>query len=261
MSFDDEWCFFSYSPDGGMNWYPIILFDYMTYTGMWHFTIDFAGLQVPDLMVSWSYEAYDWDWGIMIDNVYMVGSPTAKAIVYDEYMYPDIAMGASIAVDFPDWYVDHPANYTVHACTELPNDDYDPNNCSDIAFYVEPGIHDVGFISVDSPGTHIYTDTPYTICGTVENFGDFPETDVCVHAEVYQMIPILTDDLPFLEDFETAALGWSDWTVEEKKSSTVTSGHDLSLMPVGVILAVPLGIARSLMMTPIVTPVMIPAKC
>jgi PKD repeat protein len=80
---------------------------------------------------------------------------------------------------------------------------------------VEPGLHDVGFISVDTPDDWI-TVGPHEICGTVENFGDFDEFDVPVNAKVFYLGEGLApSDLPFMEDFETASTAWSDWTVVE----------------------------------------------
>jgi PKD repeat protein len=221
MSFSDEVCYFMYSPDGGSNWYNIITFDNMNWVGSYHWTVDCTGLQVSDLMFSWSYYAGGWDYGILIDNVYMEANLAAKDVVYDEYQYVDIDMGDCVDVDFSDWHVLVPVgeegiNFTVYAQTELPTDQDDTNNASSLGpFYVESGQHDVGFISVDTPDDMLVTGT-HTVSGTVENFGDFPEFDVPVNCKIFKLTtPPTPSDLPYLEDFESAALGWSDWTVDE----------------------------------------------
>ena len=223
-----DYCDIAYSPNGGATWYTIITLDSANYVGAYHWTIDFTGLMVPDLMISWTYYAAGWYYDCQLDNVFMVGNLAAKGIVYDEYMYPDMDMGDNFAVDFPDWDVTASGNYTVNACTELPSDGNPTNDCMDILIEVPAGIVDVGVTEITNPPDHVYVGDPYTVEATVCNYGTFPQDDIPVHVDIYwdNLTYVPPPALYLEEDFE-GTFPPTGWTVINNAVACAWDRNDL----------------------------------
>jgi len=159
---------------------------------------------------------------VYMDDIEVTGTMGAgddddddDVVVYDEIVYVDIDGGSKDCeyVDLPDW--DHadvtPGDFTVEACTELPNDDNNGNNCTIKNIVVLSGQHDVGVVSIDEPSGNILEGFD-NVEATVENFGDFDETDVLVDCKIYQVIPDGDDDDDddddMCSDFEADDGGW-----------------------------------------------------
>jgi hypothetical protein len=164
---------------------------------------------------------------VYIDDVEVVADDGAPGgVVYDDTVTIPLNAGDCTDVDLDDWYAE-PGNYTITACTELPTDDNNGNNCTSIDVVVLPGIHDVGVTEITSPPAHIYVGDPYTVEATVCNFGDFDEPTIPVHADIYWKNLTAGDDdddddatsgVLFQEDFETGFPGnmtWNDYNPGE----------------------------------------------
>ncbi len=170
------------------------------------------------------------------DSTHIADCPsTGGVVVYDQTTTVALDAGECDDVALPNWYA-LAGDYTIVACTELPTDDNNGNNCSAVDVTVLPGIHDVGVTEVTSPPDHVYVGDPYTVEATVCNFGDFDEPTIPVHVDIYWINESGDDDdddddatsgVLFQEDFETGmpgAMTWNDYNPGEGDFYWMTYG-------------------------------------
>lgn len=204
------------SIDGGTNWIPELHWtsDHDAYGPGEPVDINLgAYIGETNVMIRWHYYADSWDYYYEIDDVYIYGESLTLIGEYDRTEYVDINSGQTIDYTFTldwspyDWHVTENADidYLVSACTELPTDEDNSNNCSsDVTTLSYPYFHDVLLKSINTPVDDGPAQT-LDVEVTIKNIGQYQEC--CYKTNV--QIGTVVESVVMFEDFEADDGGYT----------------------------------------------------
>jgi len=189
------------SIDGGSSWTNLLHWnsDHSAYGPGESVDINLgAYLGETNVMIRWHYYADSWDYYYEIDDVYIYGETFNLIGEYDNTEYVDVDSGATVDYTFildwtpDDWQVSENVDidYVVSACTELPTDEDNSNNCSsDVATLSYPYLHDIELVSINSPTIGRGPAQTQDVEVTIKNVGQFPECCYKTNVQIGGWIP------------------------------------------------------------------------
>ena len=185
-----------------------IIFDLTPYCGH---TIQIRWHMYSDISVCYP--------GGYIDDVKVIGR--TYSLVHTCSGLTSLNSGESKEVTLsPDWSAT-PGDYLIKSYTTLSGDEDNSNNASSTLVTVLAGIHDVGVNSVDYPPSGMVPAMSFNPKATVENYGDFDETNVPIECWIYKHPQTV-----FTEDFESLTAPSQSGSVNIISSIIKDKGED-----------------------------------